>query len=43
MNNLDSNEYIEVLRQGREKAKAVASKTLARVKHAVGLLDIDEE
>ena len=40
---LDSKEYIEVLRQGREKAKAVASKTLARVKHAVGLLDIDEE
>ena len=40
---LDSEEYIEVLRQGREKAKAVASKTLARVKHAVGLLDIDEE
>lgn len=40
---LESKEYIEVLKEGRIKAKAVASKTLARVKRAVGLLDIDEE
>ncbi len=39
---LDSKEYLEVLRQGREKAALVANKTLKRVQHAVGLLDIDE-
>ena len=39
---IDSKEYMEVLRQGAKKAEAIANKTLARVKKAVGLLDIYE-
>ena len=34
--------YIPVLRQGREKATAIANQTLKKVQKAVGLLVIDE-
>ncbi|MBE6126746.1 MAG: tryptophan--tRNA ligase [Erysipelotrichaceae bacterium] len=37
---IDSKEYLEVLREGAKKAKAIAAKTLKRVQKAVGLLDI---
>lgn len=37
---IESKEYERVLKEGAEKARAVANKTLARVKEAVGLLKI---
>lgn len=38
---IDSKSYLPVLRQGAEKARAIAAKTLKRVQNAVGLLDIE--
>jgi len=40
---IESGEYLEVLRMGAAKAKAIASKTLRRVQRAVGLLDLGNE
>lgn len=37
---VDSGSYLDVLRQGAEKARAVASKTLRKVQEAVGLLTL---
>ncbi len=38
---VESGEYLDVLREGAQKAKAIASKTLKRVQTAVGLLNLD--
>jgi len=38
---IDSKEYLEVLRMGKEKAEKIANETLKRVKKAVGLLDVE--
>lgn len=40
---IESKSYLPILREGAEKAKAVAEKTLKRAQHAVGLLDIYED
>ena len=40
---IESGKYLEVLRMGAAKAKAIASKTLRRVQRAVGLLDLGNE
>lgn len=37
---VDSGSYLDVLRQGAEKARAVANKTLRKVQEAVGLLTL---
>lgn len=37
---IDSGSYLDVLRQGAEKARAVANKTLRKVQEAVGLLTL---
>ncbi|MBQ7249789.1 MAG: tryptophan--tRNA ligase [Bacilli bacterium] len=37
---VESKAYLPVLQEGAKRAKAIASKTLERVQHAVGLLDI---
>lgn len=34
--------YLPILREGAERAKIIANRTLKRAQHAVGLLDIDE-
>jgi tryptophanyl-tRNA synthetase len=38
---LDSKEYVQVLKDGARRANEVASKTLKRVKDAVGLVNLD--
>ena len=38
---VESGEYLDVLREGAQRAKAIASKTLKRVQTAVGLLNLD--
>ena len=37
---VESGEYLDVLREGAQRAKAIASKTLKRVQTAVGLLNL---
>ena len=37
---IDNGSYLDVLRQGAEKARAVANKTLRKVQEAVGLLTL---
>ncbi len=39
---IDSKEYLEVLKEGAERANKLANQTLRRIKKAVGLLQIDE-
>lgn len=38
---VESGEYLDVLREGAQRAKAIASKTLKRVQTAVGLLNLN--
>ena len=39
---IDSKSYLEVLKEGAQRASQLANKTLKRIKKAVGLLQIDE-